>query len=301
MTNTTGVESRIGADFVGGFGGDACVPREVADRPPRSAVGRASRHAFAGVLVVLFAAGVAGTIVLRASMASMGGVPMAGGWTLSTAWGPLCGQSWPGAVVAFLGMWGAMTVAMMLPSLAPTLWRYRQAVGVAGVTGNARRGRLTALVGAGYLSIWGAFGLAVFPAGALLVGLAVRMPGLVRAFPVLAGVVVLVAGALQFTGWKARRLACCRGEAAHAPSLPTRAGAAWRHGLRVGLHCGACCTNLMAIALATGIMDLCVMAAVAAAIAAERVAPDGRRAARIVGCLAVVTGLWMIARAAGLA
>ncbi|RQS73865.1 DUF2182 domain-containing protein [Burkholderia sp. Bp8963] len=305
MTNTTGVEPRIGgdfgADFGGDFGGDACVPREAAGGPPRSADGRASRHAFAGVLAVLFAAGVAGTIVQSASMASMGGVPMAGGWMLSTAWGRLCGQTWPGAAAAFLGMWGAMTVAMMLPSLAPTLWRYREAVGVASVTGAARRGRLTALVGAGYFSVWGAFGLAVFPAGALLAGLAVRLPGLARTFPVLAGAVVLLAGALQFTEWKARRLACCRGEATHAASLRACTGTAWRHGLRVGLHCGACCANLMAIAFATGVMDLRVMAVVAVAIAAERIAPDGARAARIVGRVAVVAGLWLIARAAGLA
>src|SRR5512132_1143961 len=52
------------------------------------------------------------------------------------------GQTWPGAAAPFLGMWVVMMVAMMLPSLAPMLWRYRQAV---GRTGETRLGRLTAL------------------------------------------------------------------------------------------------------------------------------------------------------------
>jgi predicted metal-binding membrane protein len=36
------------------------------------------------------------------------------------------------AAASFLGMWVVMMVAMMLPSLVPMLWRYRQAVGRAG-------------------------------------------------------------------------------------------------------------------------------------------------------------------------
>ncbi len=62
------------------------------------------------------------------------------------AWMPMCGQAWLGAGASFLGMWVVMKVAMMLPSLLPMLWRYRQAVGGAGET---RLGRLTALVGVG--------------------------------------------------------------------------------------------------------------------------------------------------------
>jgi predicted metal-binding membrane protein len=35
-------------------------------------------------------------------------------------------------------------------------------------------------------------------------------PAVARAVPIAIGVVVLAAGALQFTAWKARHLACCR-------------------------------------------------------------------------------------------
>ncbi|MBN3775371.1 DUF2182 domain-containing protein, partial [Burkholderia sp. Se-20378] len=66
------------------------------------------------------------------------------------------------------------------------------------------------------------------------------------------------------------------------------------------MRCGMCCGNLMAIALAAGMMDLRVTAAVTVAIAAERLAPSGGRVARIAGCVAVGAGIAMIVRAAGL-
>src|SRR5437870_6020757 len=70
---------------------------------------------------------------------------------------PMPAQTWPGAAASFLGMWVVMMVAMMLPSLVPMLWRYRQAV---GRTGETRLGRLTALVGVGYFFVWTVFGMA---------------------------------------------------------------------------------------------------------------------------------------------
>src|SRR5947208_9456323 len=96
-------------------------------------------------------------------MSAMGGMPMPGGWTMSMAWMP--GQTWLAAAASFLGMWVVMMVAMMLPSLVPMLWRYREAV---GTTGDTRLGWLTALVGAGYLFVWTAFGMVTFPLGIAL-------------------------------------------------------------------------------------------------------------------------------------
>jgi hypothetical protein len=48
-------------------------------------------------------------------------------------------------------------------------------------------------------------------------------------------------------------------------------------------------------------MDLRAMALITAAITAERVAPAGERLARAIGAVAAGTGLFLIARAAGLA
>ena len=173
----------------------------------RMASERASQHAFLGVSALLFAASATGTIVWSASMSAMGEMPMPGGWTMSMAWMRMPGQTWPGAAASFLGMWVVMMVAMMLPSLIPMLWCYRQAV---GRTGQTRLGGLTALVGVGYFFVWTVFGMAVFPLGAALAAIEMQQPALARAVPIAVGGVVLIAGALQFTAWKARQLAWCR-------------------------------------------------------------------------------------------
>jgi predicted metal-binding membrane protein len=56
----------------------------------------------------------------------------------------------------------------------------------------------------------------------------------------------------------------------------------------------------MAILLVTGVMDLRMMAVVAAAITVERLAPAGERIAQAIGVVVVGAGLFLIARATGL-
>src|SRR5262245_26960389 len=190
-----------------------------------------------------------------------------------------------------------MMMAMMLPSLLPMLRRYREAV---GRTGETRVGLLTALVGLGYFFVWTLCGMAAFPLGVALAAIAMQQPALARVVPTAVGVVVLVAGSFQFTAWKARHLACCREAPGHGRTLPADAGTAWRHGLRLGLHCALCCAGLMLILLVIGVMDVRAMAVVAAAITVERLAPAGERAARVIGVVVVGAGLLVIARATGL-
>jgi predicted metal-binding membrane protein len=167
-----------------------------------------------------------------------------------------------------------------------------------GITDGARLGWLTALVGLGYFFVWTVFGVAAFPLGIALAAVEMQVPALSRAVPTAAGVVVLIAGALQFTAWKARHLACCREASGH--TLPANTGTAWRHGLRLGLHCSCCCAGQMAILLVIGVMYLRAMVVVAAAITIERLAPAGERVARVTGVIFVGTGLFLIAQAAGL-
>src|SRR5439155_20366654 len=179
----------------------------------------------------------------------------------SLAWLPMPGQTWRGAAASLLGMLVVMMVAMMLPSLIPMLWRYRQAV---GSTGETRLGLLTVLVGVGYFFVWTAFGMAAFPLGVALAAIEMQLPALARALPIAVGGVVLIAGSFQLTAWKARHLACCREAPGRGRTLPADAGTAWRHGLRLGLHCTRCCAGLMAILLVVGVMDLRAMTVVAA-------------------------------------
>jgi predicted metal-binding membrane protein len=279
---------------------------------------RAGRAVFCGVAALLFAASVTATVAWSTSMAAMGEIPMSGGWSMSIMWTRVCGESWPAAAASFLGMWAVMMVAMMLPALAPVLWRYRLAV---GRTRGQAADRLAALVGAGYFLVWMAFGLAIFPIGAALAMVEMQEPLLARATPVTAGVIVVIAGLLQFTAWKVHHLACRReapghgqalnvqalnvqalnGQALNVQALPTNAGTALQHGLRLGLHCAAGSAGLTAMLLVLGMMDLRVMAVVTAAITAERLLPDRAQIAPAIGAAIIAAGMLLIARAAGLA
>ena len=259
---------------------------------------RRSQHAFLGVCAFLLTASTVLTVKWCTSMSAMGGMLMPGGWVMSMAWMRMPGQTWPGAAASFLGMWFVMMVAMMLPSLIPMLRCYREAV---AAQATARVGWPAAVMGLGYFSVWTMFGMAVFPLGAGLTSIEMQQPALARAVPTAVAVVVMISGAFQFTAWKARRLACCREAlgSTRASFNPSH-GEAWRSGVRLGRHCALCCANLMGILLAVGVMDLGAMAVVTAAITVERLAPAGGRASRVVGAIAVASGLILMARATGL-
>ena len=236
--------------------------------------------AFFGVATLVF--GIAATATIHGCL------------SMSMPWMRMPGQTWPGVVAGFLGMWVAMMVAMMLPSLLPTLWRYRRALRTAG---ESSPGRMTALVGVGYFVVWSAVGLAALPLGVALAAIERRLPAMAGAMPLAVGVLLLIAGLLQFTAWKAHHLACCRAGPRHGHALTADASTAWRHGVRRGFHCSLCCAGPTAVLLAFGAMDLRAMALVMLAITAERLAPAGERVARAIGAVAVVAGLMLIARA----
>jgi len=204
------------------------------------------------------------------------------------------GQTWLGAAASFIAMWIAMMTAMMLPSLVPMLSRYRQAI---RTTGTKHLDRLTALVGAAYFLVWTMVGIVAFPMGVALAAIEMREPILARTVPFAVGALIVIAGALQFTSWKTRHLACCREAPGRGRKLPADAGTAWRHGLRLGLHCSYCCAGLTGILLVIGVMDLRAMAVVTAAITIERLAPAGERVARAIGVVIACAGLVVLARA----
>jgi predicted metal-binding membrane protein len=206
-------------------------------------------------------------------------------------WMRMPGQSWIEATASFLAMWVVMMTAMMLPSQVPVLWRYREAV---RSRGGSRAGRLTLVAGLGYFFVWALFGLAAFPLGAVLAAIEMQQAVLARAVPVTVGAVILIAGALQFTSWKAHHLAPCREMAVGSGLMRANARTAWRQGMQFGFHCSLSCANLTAILLVIGVMDLRTMALVTAAITAERLTPAGERVAQATGALIIVAGLLLI-------
>jgi predicted metal-binding membrane protein len=177
-------------------------------------------------------------------------------------------------------MWMAMMVPMMLPSLIPALLRYRRSV--RGRKGFDLHG-LTALVAAGYFAVWAALGAAAYAAGVGLTAVQGRWEEVTRWLPLAAGALLLLAGAVQFTPWKARQLALCLESAGCTGPLPAGARGAWRHGLGLGARCSWSCGNLMLALLAVGMMDLMAMAVVTLVITAERLGPAPLHVSRVVG------------------
>jgi predicted metal-binding membrane protein len=219
--------------------------------------------------------------VIYSSRSMAGGVALRGGAAVSMVWLRMPDQSWAGAAAAFLAMWLVMMVVMMVPSLLPLLATLRH------------RGR-AALAGAGYFAVWTLCGVAIYCVGAGLVAAELRWPVVARSAPLATGVVLLGAGCVQLTAWKANRLARCR-----ACAAPTSLDAAsvFRHGVGFGVQCTLCCTGLMAVLLVAGMMNLAVVALVAAAITLERLAPRPEWTARAIGIVIAGIGVLAVVRA----
>lgn len=252
----------------------------------------APRRAFALGCIVLFVGCAAATVSAGVSMSAMAALPMRGDWSLPMHWLAMCGLGAPTQLAAWLGMWSTMMAAMMLPAVAPNLWRYRCAAAHAGAS---RPMALATCVGGGYLLVWIGLGAVISVTGMALAAGLLERPTLARATPLAMGAVLMLAGALQCTAWKARQLAHCRHWPAGVDNAPPRSFRAWVAGLRLGCHCTTSCAGPTAILLVGGVMDLRVMAVVTAAIAAERLSLHGERVAQAIGVLALVAGLWRMA------
>jgi len=250
----------------------------------------AHRRMLLGVSTLLFLVSVAETIHQCGSMS--GGMSMPGGWTMSMMWMRMPGQTWFDSTLAFLWMWTVMMVAMMLPSLVPLLLDYRRSV---LYTDRARHEGLTVMVGIGYFFLWALFGAIVYPLGIALADAEMRWSALSRAIPILTGVCLLLTGISQFTPWKANQLGHCRSRSTCAQPLPSDAWNAWQYGLRLGLHCILCCFGFTLTLLLIGVMDLRAMAIATVAITAERLAPNPRRVAHLIGAVAFMAGAFQIA------
>jgi predicted metal-binding membrane protein len=195
--------------------------------------------------------------------------------------------------VLFVAGWTLMTVAMMLPTVIPLLLLFRQ------ITRNrSDAGQLIACVISGYLSIWVAVG-AIAHLGDL--GLHAAIEGSRWLAPrswIVGPLILLVAGAYQFTPLKRMCLDKCRSPYSfivetwhgHTPKLE----ALWL-GLRHGLFCVGCCWSLMLVMFAIGAGSVLWMLAIAPLMAAEKNLPWGKRLTVPVGVALLATGLAVIA------
>ena len=68
-------------------------------------------------------------------------------------------------------------------------------------------------------------------------------------------------------------------------------------GLRHGAFCVGCCWVLMALLFVAGVMNLLWVAAIAAFVLLEKVAPFGRVVSRLAGAILILWGAWLLAHA----
>ena len=232
---------------------------------------------------ILFLASLAATIHLCGSMS--GGMAMPGDWTMSMMWMRMPGQGWAVSIALFLFMWLAMMVAMMLPSAAPMLLRFRP-------------GTTAMLVACGYFAVWLLVGLVVYTLGAVWALAVMRSAALSRAVPALGGAMLVLAGALQLGRWERIGLTrCCDPLCRRTATSGPESSSALAEGLRQGLSCVQCCAGPMLALLAMGVMNFLAMIAVAVVIASEKLLPHPRFVVLTTGWLGIVAGAVVVSRA----
>jgi len=188
------------------------------------------------------------------------------------------------AAPVFLAMWLTMMVAMMFPTIAPVVLLHRM------VMRKQKAGPLpTVAFVAGYLLVWTAAG--VLPLLALLGFGELRDGG--DWVDRLAGGVLVVAGAYQFTRWKTVCQKACRSPLTFLSTHDFGKGltGTLRAGASHGLYCLGCCWALMAVLLVVGIMNLVWMAAIAVVFLAEKNWQYGAALTKVVGSALVVYGI----------
>jgi predicted metal-binding membrane protein len=190
-------------------------------------------------------------------------------------------------------MWAVMMAAMMLPSAIPVLLLYERAVR----RQHAARHPTAqwSAMAAGYLAAWAAFSVgATILQRALSVQLVIN-PMMEMSTRRAIAATLLMAGAYQFTPWKAVCLRHCRSPLAFVMQRFRRGtfGAA-RMGIEHGLYCIGCCWALMLLLFAAGVMNLAAIIGLTAIVLIEKITPVGPGMARATGALLVAAGIWFV-------
>ena len=203
-------------------------------------------------------------------------------------------RRWGAADLAWLFlMWTVMMVAMMLPSAAPLMLLV---VGVYRRRGTDARW-LTAAFTGGYIAAWTAFSLVAALAQVLLHHMALLSPAMASRSALLGGVILIAAGVYQWLPIKNACLVHCRSPL-HFLTHKWRegSGGAIKMGFQHGLFCVGCCWAVMALLFVAGVMNLLWVAAIAAFVLVEKLAPQGLLVGRVAGVACVAWGVYVLSQ-----
>lgn len=204
-------------------------------------------------------------------------------------------MSWDASYLGFLFvMWSIMMVAMMVPSVTPMVMMFTT------VNRKRRESDRTDLVPvgvfvSGYLIAWMAFSAAAAVAQWALHAAALVSPMMTSSSAILGGALLIAGGIYQWTPLKYACLIHCRTPMSFLMTSwrPGRTGALVM-GLHHGSFCVGCCWVLMALLFVAGVMNVLWVAAIAAFVFIEKVAPRGDLLGRVAGVLLVAAGAWVI-------
>ena len=195
----------------------------------------------------------------------------------------------PIKVSLFAVGWVLMIVAMMLPSSVPLVVTF-----AALVRRRRRPGLLVILLLAGYLLVWGSFGLAAWIADRGIHAAVDAVPWLAEHPQVIIATTLAAAGLWQFSPLRDRCLDECRSPLGFV--MNRWRGASERReavamGIAHGAFCVGCCWSLMLVMFGVGLGSLSVMLALGAVTAVEKNLPAGRRISHPLGVVLIVAGL----------
>jgi predicted metal-binding membrane protein len=200
----------------------------------------------------------------------------------------------PSPALLFLLGWIAMMVAMMFPSVAPTVTVFTAVSKDRRQAGGRAAPAWVFLVG--YLTIWGLFGAGAYLLSLVVPDVSMATPGLRASSPLIGGLILIVAGFYQWSPLKRSCLEHCRSPLAFF-QREWREGAvgAFRSGVAHGTRCVGCSAGLMFVLFAVGLMNLGWMVLLAAVIFAENVVPHGPLIGRLAGVALLISGVAMSA------
>ena len=200
----------------------------------------------------------------------------------STAWGA------SGFAIVAL-MWGAMTLAMMLPSAAPMILTYAEIADTAA----RKHERIVSpfLLTAGYTLVWLGFAALATLAQFVFTRAALLDTGMASASGLFSGAIFIGAGIYQFSALKHACLTQCQSPFPFFfANWATTARGVFRLGVKQGLYCLGCCWAMMLVMFSVGLMNVVWMAALGVLMTVEKIG-TGRRFSHGVGAALIAIGV----------
>jgi len=193
----------------------------------------------------------------------------------------------------FAAGWVLMIVAMMLPSSVPLVVTFGMLV-----RRRRRPGLLVVLLLLGYLTVWGAFGLAAWVLDRGIHAAVDALPWLAAHPQLIMGATLLGAGLWQFSPLRDRCLDECRSPLGFVMNRwrgVSERREAVAMGIAHGAFCVGCCWSLMLVMFGVGLANVAAMLALGALTAVEKNLPQGRRLTHPLGVALVLAAVYSVA------